>query len=91
MGQYDHVIAFLSKVEDPKQAKMNTRKRFTARQLDKLRKQFPGIPEDYLDYLREVGAGSFRECQFTVYGFLGLPSEIFGIEDPSERFLALPG
>jgi hypothetical protein len=87
MGRYDDAIAFLSRVEDPKEARMNSRDRFTSKQLAKLRREYPGVPEEYLDYLCEVGAGAFRECQFTVYGFLGLPSEICGLPDPSERFL----
>jgi hypothetical protein len=92
MALYDDVIAFLARVEDPKKQRMNTRKRLTARQVDKLRRQFPGVPEDFLAYLREVGAGAFRECQFTVYGFLGTPDEILGEgvlyrRDPSIRVL----
>jgi hypothetical protein len=78
MGRYDDVIAFLAKVEKPKERKMNSRTKFSAAQISKLRRQFPGVPDDFLDYLREVGAGNFRECQFKVYGSLGTPDEILG-------------
>ena len=71
---------------------MNTRRCLTARQAQKLRRDFPGVPEEFVTYLREVGAGSFRECQFTVYGSLGTPDQILGTgvmpqEDPTVRIL----
>lgn len=78
MGQFADAVAFLARVEYPKRKRMNTRQKYTARETNKLRRQYPGVPEEYLDYLREVGAGAFRQCQFTVYGGLGTPDEILG-------------
>jgi hypothetical protein len=75
---FDDVIDFLAKVENPKKAQMNARKRSTADQARKLKRDYPGIPEDFVAYLLEVGAGNFRECQFKVYDFLGTPDEILG-------------
>ena len=92
MAGYDDVIAFLESVENPKEKRMNTRRKFTSNELDALREKYLGVPQDYLDYLREVGAGAFRECQFTVYGSLGTPDEILGesvpqLDDPSLHIL----
>jgi predicted DNA-binding WGR domain protein len=91
-GVYDDVIAFLERVEDPKKRQMNARKRLTARQVEKLRRQFPGVPEDFLAYLLQVGEGAFRECQFAVRGDLVTPDELFGEgvffrQDPTTRVL----
>lgn len=78
MGMFDDVVAFLARVEDPKEERMNSRRRLTARQADKMRRDFPGVPDEFVAYFREVGAGSFRECQFTVYETLGTPDQLLG-------------
>ena len=75
---YSDVLAFLERVEDPKRAKMNRRKAVSAQVVVSLRRRFPGIPDEYIAYLREVGWGSFRECQFMVYSDPGTPDEILG-------------
>ena len=92
MGMFDDAIAFLAKVEDPKEVRMNSRDKLTPSQARKLQGDYPGVPDDFVAYLREVGAGNFRECQFKVYGFLGTPDEILGQgvlprKDPSVRVL----
>jgi hypothetical protein len=92
MGSYDDAIEFLARVEDPKEKQMNSRTRLDARQASKLRGDFPGVPEEFVAYLQEVGAGAFRECQFAVYGFLGTPDQILGEgvlfrQDPSIQVL----
>ena len=35
-------------------------------------------------YLRKVGAGAVRECQFTVYGFLSTADDLFGPESADD-------
>jgi hypothetical protein len=77
-ASYADAIDFLRKVEDPKPAKMNQRDIYSPQKVAALRRQFPGVPEDFLAYLREVGAGNFRECQFKVYGALCTPDELLG-------------
>ena len=74
--RYGDAVDFLRQVE--KRRKMNHRQVFSPQKTAALRKRFPGVPDEFLAYLKEVGAGSFRECQFTVYGFLGTPDEILG-------------
>jgi len=47
-----------------------------------LRSRYPGIPEDFLAYLAEVGAGD--AIGWMVYGSLLTPDEIFDDETASE-------
>ncbi|HEX5103652.1 MAG TPA: hypothetical protein VFV87_07580 [Pirellulaceae bacterium] len=75
---FGDALDFLRRVEDPKRAKMNRREIYSPQKVAAMRKRYPGVPSDYLAYLREVGAGTFRECQFMVYGFLATPDEILG-------------
>ena len=89
---YADVIGFLARVEDRKRTKMNRRTQISAQQAAGLSKQHPDIPDDYVAYLREVGWGSFRECQFMVYAAPATPDQIlgqgvFGWLKPSTRVL----
>src|SRR5688500_8367766 len=77
-ASYADVIAFLTRVEDPNEATMNRRETISPQKAAALREQFPGVPEEYIAYLREVGFGSFRECQFMVYSGPGTPDDILG-------------
>lgn len=63
MNKYADVNAFLTANE---QAPPN-RTKLSNEQIARLREEYPGIPEDYLDYLKLVGWGSFRESQYMVY------------------------
>ncbi|MGV3755559.1 MAG: hypothetical protein ACO1QS_09270 [Verrucomicrobiota bacterium] len=80
MGRYDDAIAFLSAHEDPNRSDMNERKTFTSAEVQVLQEQHPEIPVDYLDYLKEIGWGTFRECQYMVYNELFDPKMIFDAE-----------
>lgn len=80
MGQFDDAIAFLAKHEDASETRMNKRTTLTDSETDAIRAEHPGIPEDYLAYLIEIGWGPFRECQYMVYGGLTDPEEIFDKE-----------
>lgn len=79
MQRYFMEKAFLLKVEESNN-KQNDRILFDDNQISELKFQYPGIPEDYLDYLKEIGEGSFRECQFSVRGWLARIKSIFGDE-----------
>ena len=74
----DAIDFSLEHFEDPKEMRMNSRNLFTLRQANKMRKKHPGVPEEFIDYLRVIGYGSFRECQFKVFGFLATSKDIFG-------------
>lgn len=63
---YEVELAFLAKVEDPTD-RTNIRTRLDANAVERIRAAFPGIAEEYLAYLQEIGPGSVRECQYMIY------------------------
>lgn len=63
---YEAEVAFLAKVEDPADLS-NRRRPLDPAAVDRIRRTYPGVPEDYLAYLLEVGSGSARECQYMIY------------------------
>ncbi len=77
MGRYDDVVQFLSRCEAQQREgqKMTARCRHTPDEVGRLRDRYPGIPEDYLDYLAEVGDGG---NEYAVYNGLVGPEDIFG-------------
>ena len=85
MGMFDDAIAFLAEHEDESESERNERTTLTQSEIDEIRKQHPGIPSDYLAYLKEIGWGSFRECQYVIYSGLTDPEDIFG-EETAARF-----
>lgn len=78
--RYEEEISFLEKVEDKKDAEINKREKLTDKDIEEIRKQYPDIPQDYLDYLKEMGYGTIRECQFMVYKGLENIEDILGYE-----------
>jgi hypothetical protein len=60
---YEEEVAFLAAVEDPTE-RANKRQPLDSGAVERIRHEFPSIPEDYLAYLREIGPGSARECQY---------------------------
>ena len=64
---YEEELAFLVAVEDPTEQSNWHRRPLDPAAVERIRQTFPGIPEDYLAYLREVGPGSVRECQYAIY------------------------
>ena len=60
-------INFLNKVEE--KIPMNEgRTKLNYDEIEKIKNEHKNIPDDYLDYLKEIGWGSFRECRFMVFG-----------------------
>jgi hypothetical protein len=49
-------------------------------EIDQIRKEYPGIPEDYLQYLEVVGAGRIGKMMFMVYSGPCSPSDIYDAE-----------
>jgi hypothetical protein len=78
--RYKEEIDFLESYEDKNEAEMNAREKWNDAEIIELSKQYPGIPQDYLDYLREIGTGSFRECQFVVHGALETIEDLTGYD-----------
>lgn len=46
------------------------RELYSKKQTEELRKEYPQIPEEYLEYLLEIGAGSFAKGFCTIFGDL---------------------
>lgn len=74
--------AFLKKNEDDKN-ETNKKELLSEEQLNKLIEKYPNVPQDYITYLREIGAGNFRECQFKVQSFL-FNLEALGLDEHYE-------
>ena len=72
---YEEESAFLGGVEDANDA-TNERERFDDAKISSLRESHPELPGEFLAYLREIGAGSFRQCGFVVYGWLSTVDNI---------------
>lgn len=49
----------------------------------------PGIPQDYLDFLREVGSGEVGESDFMIYEGPVAPEDVFGRDDGLSHLLLL--
>jgi hypothetical protein len=70
---------FLKKVENSSD-QSNKREIATEEQLKILVEKHPQIPQDYIVYLNEIGAGNLRECFFKVHSFL-FDLEDIGLEE----------
>jgi hypothetical protein len=82
--KYLEEIAFLDKVEE-KLSKSNKRIRLSIEEIKNIKNKYKNIPDDYLDYLKYVGWGSFRESQFMIYEGLITFSDL-GIETGTDEF-----
>lgn len=82
MTNFSDVNDFLNSFENEEE---NHRlKRFNQDEINQLRQKYIGIPNDFLDYLAQVGAGSLNRCRYMIYGDLLKPSDIFNLEDVEE-------
>jgi len=59
-------------------------------ELDAIRQRYPGVPESYLAFLRQVGAGSLGGT-FMIYDGLVDPDEIFPMSEVSLDGIAFFG
>ena len=64
--KYSTELAFLSLVEKTDD-ETNHRNILSNSEIELLKSEFRSIPDDLVDYLQEIGSGSFRECQFRVH------------------------
>ena len=48
-----------------------------AGRVDQLSRTYPGLPDDYTEFLREIGFGSFGNSGYSIYDGLVLPDEVF--------------
>lgn len=59
--------------------------------LERIRRSQPDVPKDYLEFLREVGAGEIGKSQYNVYTGLIDPAEVYGETPPGLQNIALFG
>ena len=67
--KYSFQKEFLERHEN-KNDDTNLREQLSENEIRKIKEQYPNISLDFLDYLKEIGSGSFRECQFNVQKYL---------------------
>lgn len=70
---------FLITVEDQTK-EINIKEILDDEKINELRNSFPKIPESYLSYLSEIGAGNIREHMFKIQPYL-FTMEDLGLED----------
>jgi hypothetical protein len=79
---YKSESEFLKKVEDSND-NTNKKELLSDEQLNIIIEKHPNVPQDYVAYLREIGAGNFRESQFVVQSFL-FNLETLGLDEHYE-------
>jgi hypothetical protein len=75
MGRYDDIANILSAATLESQLTP-----LRESEVLSLRAQYPLLPEDYLDYLREVGWGDFGNSSYMIYSGLLRSDEIYDPE-----------
>lgn len=85
---YETEIEFLRLHE--KDNVQNNRTTLSDSMIESLKKEYNGIPEDFCSYLKEIGSGSFRECQFNIFESIFYLEDLidFGTEFEAKRYLA---
>ena len=76
---YQEEKKFLGEKEAPKEG-VNKKHILSTAELKQITTTYPEAPQDYLDYLLEIGAGVIREIQFDVKPFLFDFSDL-GLDD----------
>ena len=79
MGRYDDVLEFLGKYESTFDS-TNQHTTMPSDMVRQIREAHPSLPNDYLDFLAEVGWGSFREGQYKVFEGLKDSNDLFDTE-----------
>lgn len=87
---YENELRFLESHEDLEDETNGQRSVFSVEEMDKLLREYPSLPEEYIAYLIEVGAGPFRECQYEVFDAPCYFEELYevGFEFEPKRYIA---
>lgn len=67
MARYSDLYPFL---KDLSNFQLDTRKPLAEEEIDIIRNNHPGVPEDYLDFLQELGAGLYFDGCFDIHNTL---------------------
>lgn len=79
MARYDKLIGELTRL-----GLRGNSEPMPAADIAALRDEYPGIPEDYLDFLEQVGWGGFGDDWLMVYNGPSKPDDIFDDETSRE-------
>lgn len=84
---YEQIITRLNREEQHLDRSLiqHQRERYSAEQLENLRQEYPGIPEEYLAYLSEIGEGGILDELFTIFGEPVAPEEL--LDESLHEFL----
>lgn len=63
--EYEEEINFLDKYES--KTEVNRKVVLSEKRLKEIRNLYPSLPQEYFDYLSEIGYGTLREIQFYVH------------------------
>ncbi|WP_226669293.1 hypothetical protein [Microbulbifer aggregans] len=87
---FDYESKFLQSKEDLDDETNGQRSSFSEEEVQKLLRQYPSLPEDYIRYLKEIGAGPFRECQYEVFDEPCYFEDLYdiGCEFEAKRYIA---
>ena len=87
---FEYEAEFLQSKEDLEDDTNGQRVYFTEEEVQKLLGEYPGLPEDYITYLKEIGAGPFRECQYEVFDMPCYFEDLYdaGYEFEPKRYIA---
>ncbi|MBX9692213.1 MAG: SMI1/KNR4 family protein [Cyanobacteria bacterium] len=58
--------------------------KLTAEEISRLIEANRGVPDDYLQFLQQIGSGRIGECRFMFYAALTEPGDIYDSETASE-------
>jgi len=78
----DRIAARLAEAEASGERFESNRDLVTPEDAAEIRAKFPGIPDDYIVYLKRIGAGSFLSCSYAIYSSPIRPEDVFGTRDP---------
>ncbi|EKQ56083.1 MULTISPECIES: hypothetical protein [unclassified Clostridium] len=63
-------LKYIDQLDDQLISRKEERELYSKKQIEELRKEYPQIPEEYLEYLSEIGVGSFGREFCTIFGDL---------------------
>lgn len=73
MARYSDLYPFL---KDLSNFEFDNRKPLADKEIDIIRSNYPGVPEDYLDFLKELGAGLYFDGCFDIHHTLSKAEDI---------------
>ncbi len=87
---YREEIEFLKKYENSEEKTNKERVFLSESEIESLKSKFPDLPLDYIEYLKQIGWGTFRECQFNIFEAICYLEDLYDVDAEFEekRYLA---